>query len=192
MAKEPQNPDPPDQDGTTLESLFERHYRGVVYFFLRAGVPTDTANDHAQETFLRAHRGWGQFRGDSSRSTWLFEIAKNVYKNWIRDGKALKKQGTEVSLDQSVGETEDEPHSQIDPEDSRPLADAILQSAQNTDTLMAAVESLPTQQRQCMKLRLRGLKYQEIASILGISVETVKSHLFQARDALKKSLAGSV
>lgn len=188
VAKEPRNSHPSDQDGINLQLLFERHFRGVAYYFLRAGVPAETANDLAQETFLRAHRGWRQFRGDANRSTWLFEIAKNIYKNWIRDGRTLKKQGTEISLDQPVGETEDEPHPKMDPEDSRPLADDMLQAAQDNDKLMAAIDSLPNQQRQCVQLRLQDLKYQEIATILGISVETVKSHLFQAREALREKL----
>lgn len=190
MAQEPQDPARPDPDGTTLETLFARYHRSVVYFFLRAGVPNDAARDLAQTTFLRAHRGWSQFRGASTRSTWLYEIAKNVYKNSVRDGNALKNQGFEISLEAPTGESDDEPQPRVELIDPGPSADDLLELTENTETLNAAVAKLPPLQRQCVKLRLQDLKYQEIAAILGISIETVKSHLYQARETLRRALDG--
>lgn len=192
MAKEPQNPDLPDQDGTTLESLFERHYRGVVYFFLRAGVSPEEARDLAQETFLRAHRFWNQFRGDSSHSTWLSEIARNIFKNWLRDRSASKRAAVLVSIDGKSAENESEELPTLDLEAPELRADFALLLKERADQLQQAIQQLPGQQRNCVKLLLKDFRYREIAISMGLSIETVKSHLFQARDSLKKALGGSV
>ena len=174
-----------------LEALFQQSYRKVVYYFVRAGFTAENAKDAAQETFYRASRGWDDFRGDASRETWLYEIARNIYKNSLRDGSTLKRQGVEVSIDSpSSGGERDEravpelPATQPDPEWQ-------AMRSEDADRLGKAIARLPDHRRRCVELRLLDLQYDEIAGIMGISIETVKSHLYQARESLRKSLGGS-
>lgn len=188
MAKEPENSDRPEHKRGQLQAVFDRNYHKVVAFFTRGGVPAESARDLAQDTFLRAHRGWEQFRGDAKEETWLFEIARNLLKNWYRDRSALKKQGIEVPLDAT---SQDEENPRPKPE----LIDQGLQAldqviaSERKERLLDAVAQLPGQRRQALKLRHQGLQYSEIAAVMGLSIETVKSHLYQARETLKKTLA---
>ncbi len=188
MAKKPENPDQPEEDRVELESLFKRYYPKVVYFFMSFGLDKEEARDLAQETFLRAHRGSDSFRGDARESTWLFEIARNIFKNQLRDNATLKKRRIEVSLSQSSSQDDSATDPALEVEDPRPLPDKIALDHERAARLARAVESLSPQQRQCVELRLADLKYHEIAAIMLISIETVKSHLHQARHALRPAL----
>jgi RNA polymerase sigma-70 factor (ECF subfamily) len=189
VAKEPNNPDSKDGGATTFEALYQRFYRRIVYFFQQRGLKPEDAAELAQETFLRAHRSWQGFRGDASRETWLYEIANNIFKNWIRDRNALKKQHTEVSLSPSP-DSEDAPAPESTLRDPGDLADQKAIDAELIGQVRSQLPQLPPQRRQCLELRLRDLEYQEIAKIMGISIETVKSHLYQARETLRKLLGG--
>lgn len=200
MTKEPDSSDPSDPSGPSsgaapeapprqgeLEALFRRNFKKVYYLFVRFRVEEEEARDLAQETFLRAHRGWAGYRGEASESTWLFEIARNVFKNYIRDRNALKKRGQEIPLGATTDEEGGPPELELADPDPLPL-DRLLK-AERKHLLLEAIEKLPSQRRQCVTLRLRGLQYNEIAVLMALSIETVKSHLYQAREALRQHLA---
>ena len=187
MAKEPVNPVRPGNQDVDLEALFAKSFRKVVYYFSRAGIPADEANDLAQETFLRAHRGRSSFRGEANEETWLLEIAKNIFKNRIRDRNAIKNRHIEVPIDTPADDAS-KGMGAIGIEDERPGVETTLIEREANAGLYDAVRQLPTQRRQCVEYRLRDLKYHEIAALLGISIETVKSHLYQAREALRLAL----
>ncbi len=173
--------------GLDREGLFRRNYRKVYYRFLGWKTGPDEAEDLAQETFLRAYRGISDYRADASESTWLFEIAHNVFKNYLRDKKAKKRDAPEISLDANTsGEEKDGPALELPDPDPLPLD--LLLDAEILRRLRQAVAKLPTQRRQAVELRLQGLQYNEIAPLMGLSIETVKSHLHQAREALRKEL----
>lgn len=187
MAKEPESPDPVSTNDDSFEAVYQRFYRRVVYFFqLRRFSPEDV-KELAQETFFRAYRKWDAFRGESSRETWLYEIASNLIKNRYRDQMALKNQHIDVSLssDSETGEAA-VPESAL--LDSSLPADQAAIAAESAAALRQAILLLPPQRRQCMELRLRDLEYHEIAQLMGVSIETVKSHLYQAREMLRKLL----
>lgn len=187
MAKEP--PEDPEQskaDRAELAALFQSAHRKVVYYFLKVGLDPEDAREQAQETFVRAHRFWHTFRGESSRETWLFEIAHNIFKNLIRDRKAQKRDHLEVPL-----QTSEDPERGAPPEakvaaPGSPADERVLLSERRR-WLRIELQNLPPQRRQCLELRLRDLPYNEIAKLMGISIETVKSHLHQAREALRKA-----
>jgi RNA polymerase sigma-70 factor, ECF subfamily len=183
VAKPPEKAHQPESEPDSFETIYARCYRKVVYYFLHRGIPAEDARDLAQETFLRAHRGWQEFRRQSSSETWLYKIAENIFKNWIRDRRALKKQGTEISLTANP-DSEETSLEAVLPDDG-PGADLKAIESENLEMLRELVGKLPPQRQICLQLRLRDLQYEEIAAIMGISIETVKSHLYQAREALK-------
>jgi RNA polymerase sigma-70 factor, ECF subfamily len=174
--------------GGAPEDLFRRYYRPVVAFFLHKGFSTEESRDLAQETFFRVYKNREGFRGDSSAETWLFQIAANLYKNTLRSQSTLKRDMQEVSLDVSLeplgvdlgpawGEREEDP------------LDALL-TEERTQKLRDAFRGLPPQMRQAVLLRVdRDLKYREIADLMRVSIETVKAHLYQARQHLRTKLA---
>lgn len=166
----------------TPEELFRRYHRPVVSFFLRRGFPVEESRDLAQDTFLRVFNKWDSFRGESSAETWLFQIASNLYKNRLRSLQAQKRDAQEVSLDSAEAVAE------LGSADSDPLK--VVLTEEETRLLWDAVEDLPPQMQQAVFLRVDGdLKYREIAELMHVSIETVKAHLYQARQQLRNRLA---
>ena len=173
-----------------FKELYASHYRPILRFFARNGVSEERQKDLASETFLRAYRGFADFRGDAKPSTWLFRIARHVLYNARRDNQAAKRRGEEVSLEAAQEDGKqfsyEGVYTGIGGVSSDPLQSML--EAEEATLLREALEALPNQMRYCVKLRLQGLKYREIAAVQKISVETVKAHLFQARKRLKEIL----
>lgn len=161
------------------EELFRRYFRPVVGFFVRRGFSIEESHDLAQETFLRIFRQ--TYRGDTSFETWLFQVASNLYKNTLRSLQTQKRDAQEVSLEAAgvalaVEERSDSLGTILTDESVRLLREALL--------------DLPPQMRRCVTLRVEhDLKYREIAQLMGVSIETVKAHLYQARQHLRDKLA---
>jgi RNA polymerase sigma-70 factor (ECF subfamily) len=166
--------------------LFEEHVEAISYFFARRGCPREECRDLTQETFLRAYRGYRAFRGESAVTTWLLSVATNVWKNAIRERQAAKRSATTVSLDAALerGEPVSEAEARRRAKPEGPLDTALERERQRM--LRAAVGDLPPRMRRSVMLRIdRSLKYHEIAAIMQVTVDTVKTQLHQARQRLK-------
>lgn len=167
----------------TPEELFQRYYRPLVAFFMRRGFPIEDSRDLAQDTFLRVHKNMEEFRGESSVETWLFKIAGNLYKNKLRSQGTQKRDAEEMALDESEGSA-----AEIKDEREGPLS--ALLTGERADILRKALDELPPQMKRVVLLRVDGdLKYREIADLMRVSIETVKAHLYQARQQLRNRLA---
>lgn len=164
--------------------LFRSHYQKVFHLFLRWTKSPESAGDLAQETFLRAFRAIGDFRRETGEGLWLFEIASNVFKNHLRDKRAKKRDALEISM---VG-TEGNENPDLIPDLVDTAAPALerLIDLENKSRFRDAIARLPSQRRQAVELRLQGRQYLEIAQLMGISIETVKSHLHQALESLRR------
>ncbi len=166
----------------TPDDLINRYYRPVVYFFMKRGFSSDESRDLAQETFLRVSKNWDSFRGESSPETWLFQVASNLYKNTLRSHSTQKRDAKEVPL-------EKEQVADVVQDRTGGALDAML-TQERAKKLREALEDLPPQMRQAVFLRVDGdLKYREIAEVMHVSIETVKAHLYQARQQLRDRLA---
>ncbi|MFL6199853.1 MAG: RNA polymerase sigma factor [Thermoanaerobaculia bacterium] len=171
---------PGDQDFMyTQDDLFHRYYRPVVSFFMKRGFSSEESRDLAQETFYRVCNKWDSFRGESSVETWLFQIAANLYKNTLRSLQAQKRDAQEVPLDGEAVE--------LRSRETDPLR--VVLTEEQASLLRSALEKLPPQMRQAVLLRIRDLKYREIAELMHVSIETVKAHLYQARQQFRTLLA---
>jgi RNA polymerase sigma-70 factor (ECF subfamily) len=182
--------------------LYLHYYRRVVHYLTRLGCSLEDSRDLAQEAFIRAFRAIGSFRSDASSAAWLFQIAKNVYFNELRYQRALKRSAVESPLDAFLTAESLPTQSESDPgldegnrarfPDLPPVARASLEDvlAQERIRLLSdALLELPPQMRRCVTLRFgQDLKYREIAEVMRLSVDTVKSHLFQARQRLRQEL----
>ncbi len=173
----------------TFRLLFERYLRPVSYFFANRGFSVDECRDLTQETFLGVFQSIGGYRADSSFEAWLFSIATNIWRNRVRSGKTDKRRGQEVSI-QVVMEENLPPLSGLgwrNPPVTRPLE--RLLDEERLQQMRAALLDLPPQMRQCVLLRLdQEMKYREIAELMNIAVNTVKSQLAQAKERLKARL----
>ncbi len=180
------------QRGTDRERnfalLFER-FRPRVECFLRPRVfSPEERLDLTQAIFLRIYQGLEGYRGDGSLEGWLLQITFNVYRKW-RDRQPGGPQAVpEVAFDPSgVPEPVATSDSLFSPGPASPLEEAVRR--ERLVALREAIAELPRQQRHCVELRVyqeRSIK--EIAVALRISPETVKAHLFQARQRLWEKL----
>ncbi|MFY9822535.1 MAG: RNA polymerase sigma factor [Thermoanaerobaculia bacterium] len=180
------------QAGIRLEENSEKLHRrfrpSVQSFFARKGFTAEDGRDLTQEVFLRVFKGIDTFRRESRFERWLWEIAAHIYFNEVRRRRTEKRDGLETSLDTPV-ENDDgvSPAPGIPTSDPSP-EEQVIQGEQLA-AFRAALQELPDQMRRCCLLRYqRGFKYQEIATVMKISIETVKAHLHQARKRLAARL----
>ncbi len=164
--------------------LFDLHRPRVLSYFIRKGFSPEDVKDLTQETFLRVFNAIDSFRRESRFEWWMFEIADSVYKNELRRKKADKRDGIELPLDIPVSEEAPTgPGLVLKSRDPSPEEETAWR--ERLASVRSALQDLPPQMRLCCVLRYeRGLKYQEIATVMNISIETVKAHLHQARKKL--------
>ena len=162
-----------------MEEEFEpivRQYQDRI-FRLAFSILGDrgAAEEAAQDALLRIWRGLPRFRGESSLSTWIYAIARNACLT------ALARAGPRIeSLDEPAGRREAEGRTDM-ARGSAPEFDAE-----------ALVGTLPSKYRQVVSLfYMQQKSYDEVASMLGMPVGTVKTYLFRARKALAEELARS-
>lgn len=175
-----------------LGEVFERYAPSIHHFFQRRGYGKEESRDLTQDTFLKAHKGLGGFREDANLRTWLLSIATNVWKNDLRSRQAEKRSAMRT-VEMDALPFEEEPAIETEGVEAAPSRppnplDEVLER-ERRGRLRAAIADLPPRMRQVVKLRIdRGLKYQEIALILRVSVDTVKTQLHQARRRLRETL----
>jgi len=143
-----------------------------------------TRNDHdaedvVQESYLRALKFFGGFRGENSRP-WLLTIVRNTCFTWLRQNR----------LSDLTTELDEEIH-HMEPAPGNP--ESILLAAAQSELVRKAIEELPPEFREVIILReMEDLSYKEIADITEIPLGTVMSRLARARKRLQQSLAPSV
>jgi len=166
-----------------FEDLYKKYHPSVQHFFLNRGFPREEASELCQDVFLRAYGARDTFREEASFRTWLQAIVVSTWKNQIRNLHTAKREGKTVSLDDS-----DNPSAAEPPGTHKNPLDSLIHK-ENLERLKHAIQDLPPRMRQCLVLRLgQSLKYREIAEMLEISVDTVKSQLSQGRQRLEGML----
>jgi RNA polymerase sigma-70 factor (ECF subfamily) len=142
-----------------------------------------TGNDHdaedvVQESYLRALKFFGGFRGGNSRP-WLLTIVRNTSYTWLRRNR----------MGEGTTELDEEMHG-IDYEMSNP--ETVLLAAARSDLVHRALEELPVPLREIVILReMEGMSYKEIAEVAALPIGTVMSRLARARARLEKLLTGA-
>ncbi|GEJ56036.1 sigma-70 family RNA polymerase sigma factor [Anaeromyxobacter diazotrophicus] len=168
-------------DRAALERLLERHQGRVFRFGMKMCGGEDDAKDVLQETLLAAARNIRDFRGASAVSTWLYTIARSFCIKKRRTSKFAPERLE--SLDTPGGEAQAVPDAARGPEEE--LAGRQVQAA-----LQDAISALDPMYREVLVLRdVEGLSASEVAGILGLSVEAVKSRLHRARLAVRERVA---
>jgi len=144
------------------------------------------ANDSAQETFIKCYRSLKKFRFESTFSTWLFRIAVNTCKNRLKSSEYRQKKKM-VWLDNPEGPGGSNPSIDTQDESSSPLVE--LEKKERVMLIKKAINSLPKEQKTVVVLRdIEGLSYEEITTVTGFNLGTVKSRLARARLDLRKML----
>ncbi len=159
-------------DRGAFEELVRRYQRPIYYLALRLVREEQAAADLAQTAFLKAYEGLRGFRAEASFKTWLYRIAINLCKNYLRDHGKKKFD----SLDEMEH-----------PSTANPLRELIEHEDQVL--LARAWAKLPERQRMTVTLKVQeGMKYREIAAVMGSSVGTIKANFHHACTRLKTML----
>ncbi|MGI5820031.1 MAG: sigma-70 family RNA polymerase sigma factor [Armatimonadota bacterium] len=169
-----------------FEAVVAENYERIYNVIYRLVTDEETAADLTQDTFVAAHRAYDRFRHEASAYTWLYRIAVNLTKNRFE-----KQQRTEgrlaYSLDEPMQLDSDDVTRQV--EDWTLAPDRVAENDQLRAIVLREVRDLKYDYREVVVLRdLEGLRYREIADVLGCSVEAVKSRLFRARSVLRERL----
>jgi len=168
-------------DRAAIERLLERHQRRVFRFGMKMCGEEEDAKDVLQETLIAAARGIRDFRGASSVSTWLYTIARSFCIKRHRTSKFAPAQVE--SLEERSREVQTMADASRGPEDA-----AV--GSQVRAALQTAIGSLEPMYREVLVLRdVEGLSAPEVAEVLGLSVEAVKSRLHRARVAVREQVA---
>jgi RNA polymerase sigma-70 factor (ECF subfamily) len=159
-------------DQGAFEDLVRRYQRPIYYLCLRSVREEQAAADLAQTAFLKAYEGLQGFRRQASFKTWLYRIAINLCKNYVRDhGKKRF---------DSLGELDP-------PSSANPLRELI--EHEDRYRIAQAWARLPERQRLTVELKVQqGMKYREIAKAMGCSVGTIKANFHHACNRLKVML----
>lgn len=170
-----------------FDALVEKNEKRLFNAVYRMINDYEEAADITQETFVNAFRHFDHFRGDSQVFTWLYQIARNLCINRIRQQERHRSIRTE-SLHQIAG-NQDSLNVTRDIPDSSSAPHQLLEDQELQQRILAAVNALPTDYREIVLLReYQQLSYNEIVDVTGLSLENVKTRLSRARGMLRKKL----
>ena len=157
----------------SLAQLFEKYHVALLNYFVRMGNSRSLGEDLVQETFVRVLNYRQTYQGENLFSSWLYRIARNTAIDYHR--KPAQKQA------HAHDSFEDSEHS-----DQRTLTEG-LQESERQQHFEQALCSLQPEQRELIILsRYQQLKYEEIAELLGLKVNTLKTRMRAALSALKQ------
>jgi RNA polymerase sigma-70 factor (ECF subfamily) len=174
-------------DQSAFEQMVTRYWDRIYSMVNQLLRNTQDAEEVTQDTFIRAHRGLVNFRGDSAFSTWLYQIATNLARNrywyWWRRRRAQT-----ISFDQPVGAEGETTLAEIFPAELETPEDATV-TQEFVNRIAECMEKLSPKHREILVLRnVKNLSYEEVAEILHISVGTVKSRIARARESLRSKM----
>ncbi len=164
-------------DESELQQLYHSFYPAIRRYLTRLVGPEE-AEDLAQEVFIKVSHGLKSFRGDSQLSTWIYRIATNVALDRMRS----------ASFQQRVRERSSEESISVAEADVPPVEEELIRKEMHA-CIRRVIDNLPTDYRTVVVLsELERLNNREIATILGVTLETVKIRLHRARAKLKSAL----
>ena len=170
-------------DADSFNELILRWERPIYALAYRTIGREEDARDVCQETFLRAFRALPAFRGQAKFSSWLYRIALNLCRDWMRRQRRTPVVQAPEDVDLIELAAAAEPSESI--EDLVARKDLIL-------AVERAMTLLPEEQRTAIVLKeYHGLTFQEIAELVGCPLSTVKTRLYQGLVVLRRELAKS-
>jgi RNA polymerase sigma-70 factor, ECF subfamily len=172
-------------DDASFDLLLQKYRTPLVNFLYRMVRDTATAEDLAQEVFLRVYRARKQYSPSAKFTTWLFRIATNLALNSVRDNRHRQK---DVSIDAASSPDEDAAPMQLPAPEMR--IDEHMIERDRADYIRKVISELPEKQRVAVLLhKYEEMDYAEIARILECSESALKSLLFRAYETLRVQLA---
>jgi RNA polymerase sigma-70 factor (ECF subfamily) len=167
-------------DAQAFAEVVDLYKSMVLNLAARMTGKADSAEDIAQEVFLRVWKGLPQFRGECKLSTWIYRITINLC---IAEGKTARGRSEFVTIDDPAILAQPQLHTEADNE----YAEEVLLK----DRVQILMGQMPKHYRTAISLYyLKDLSYQEISDIMQVPMGTVKSYLFRGKAWLRDRLLG--
>jgi RNA polymerase sigma-70 factor (ECF subfamily) len=168
---------------SSFSELIDKYKNLVFNLAYRMTYNLQDAEDISQEVFIRVYKSLYNFNPNYKFSTWLYQMTLNLCRDRFRKGKIPS-----VSLDTPLDKDDQKDLRSIIPDNQNNPEDIIIRTEQ-TNFVNELISSLPLKYREVIVLRhLRDLSYEEMSKILNISLGSVKTRLFRARELLKNKL----
>ena len=170
-------------DLDSFNQLILRWERPIFALAYRVIGREEDARDVCQETFLRAFRALPGFKGQAKFSSWLYRIALNLCRDWIR----RRRRSPVVELPDGIDPVE--LAAERGPVES---VEDLVSRKELSEAVSEAMALLPEEQRTAIILKeYHGMTFQEIADLQGCPLSTVKTRLYQGLTVLRRSLESS-
>ena len=167
-------------DLDSFNQLVMRWERPIYALAYRVIGREEDARDVAQETFLRAFRALGGFKGQAKFSSWLYRITLNLCRDWIRRERRTPVAQPPEGVDLLELAGESTPTESIED---------LVSKKELGRAVAKAMANLPDEQRTAIILKeYHGLTFQEIAELLDCPLSTVKTRLYQGLTVLRRQL----
>ena len=169
-------------DADSFNELIRRWERPIYALAYRQIGREEDARDVCQETFLRAYRALKGFRGQAKFSSWLYRIALNLCRDWMRRERRAPVVQAPEDMDLMELAAAREP--------SESIEDRVARHDLSRGPWSGRWRCLPEEQRTAIVLKeYHGLTFQEIADLVGCPLSTVKTRLYQGLTVLRRELA---
>lgn len=170
-------------DRETFNVLMETYQSRVFNIAYGMLSDYDEASDASQEIFIKVYKSISSFKGQSSFTTWLYVICRNVCNDMLRK---RQRRGIQVSI-----YSEDEDNNRVrEIESNMPTPEERMEMNECQLAVKEAIDSLKPEYREILLYAdMKQLSYEEVAKILKCPVGTVRSRLNRARSALRKKLS---
>ena len=156
-----------------VEQIYAKERNSIYSYLLLLGVPRERAQELAQDSFLKLYLRMAEGEQIENPRAWLHRVAHNLALKWHEREPVFDVLNAEIGAWESA------------PDPERALLNRERQVA-----LASAIRELSPQQKNCLHLRVQGLRYREIAEVVGISNSAVGEFLRRAVTRLKEALHG--
>ena len=170
-------------DKAAFDLLVQKYQRKLGRILSRMIRDQAEVEDVVQEAFIKAYRALPNFRGDSAFYTWLYRIGINTAKNYLVAMGRRPQVSTEIEVEDAENFEDGQELRTIDTPETELMTKQIAKTVNDT------VAGLPEELRTAITLReIEGLSYEEIATLMGCPIGTVRSRIFRARETIAEKL----
>lgn len=170
-------------DISAFEELIYNYEKKAYNIAFRIMGNEEDAKDMTQEAFIKIYKSIGNFRGESTFSTWLYRIVTNVCLDELRK----RKKNSTIPLEMNIETEKGNAVLELSAEKETP--EDIYEQVEKKHMIQSAISSLADDYKTVIILRdVQGFSYEEIATMLNCSLGTIKSRINRARNLLKDKL----
>ena len=173
------------RDPDLLDHLIEQYQHRLLRYLVYLAGNRELAEDLFQETWIRVLERGHQYDGKREFSAWLYAVARNLTIDYLRKKSPM-------SLDGINDARMQDDQAPLEPADTRPMAWEIVQQHEQAERINTALIGIPVEYREAVVLRFQeGMALDEIATVTGAPLGTVKSRLYRGLNLLVARLKGA-